>query len=246
MPGGGATAAALRYRLMTVAGLRPADAVTCAAVEGAAEFTALTAIFGCGVAITAPQRGHHPFVLTSGVIAAVLAAGIVGLATTLHVAPARVRRAAPAVCTPLPFVRAASVERAVDGLAARADAVLSRRRLFTAIVGWALLNWLLDALCLWASLYAFGYAAPLGPLLAVYGVANLVALLPITPGGLGLVEGVVIPVLVSFGSPRTAAVLGVLTWRLIAFWLPIPVSWLAAASLTADGDRPRRLHPPNA
>lgn len=244
VPGGGATAAALRYRLMTVARVRPVDAVTCAAVEGAAEFAALAAIFGCGVAITAPQRGHHPFVLTSGVIAAVLAAGIVGLATLLHLAPARVRRTALAFCALVPFVHAAAVERAVDSLAARTDAVLSRRRLFTAIVGWALLNWLLDALCLWVSLYAFGYAAPVGPLLAVYGVANLVALLPITPGGLGLVEGVVIPVLVSFGSTRTAAVLGVLTWRLIAFWLPIPVSWLTAASLTAEGDGQRGRHQP--
>jgi uncharacterized protein (TIRG00374 family) len=235
VPGGGATAAGLRYRLMTTAGVRPADAVTCAALEGAAEFTALTLIFACGVAITAPQPGHHPFVFTSGVIAGVLTGGVAVIATALHWAPATVRRAARAVCAPIPFVSAAAVERAVDRLAARTEAVFSNRRLLAAVVGWALVNWLLDALCLWVSLSAFGYQAPIGPLLAVYGVANLVALLPITPGGLGLVEGVVIPVLVSFGSPRTAAVLGVLTWRLIAFWLPIPVSWLTAASLGADG-----------
>ena len=234
VPGGGATAAGLRYRLMTTAGIRPADAVTCAALEGAAEFTALTLIFGCGVAITAPQPGHHPFVLTSGVIAGVLTGGVAVIATVLHWSPATVRRAARAVCAPIPFLSAAAADRAVDRLAARGEAVFSNRRLLAAIVGWALVNWLLDALCLWVCLGAFGYTAPIGPLLAVYGVANLVALLPITPGGLGLVEGVVIPVLVSFGSPRAAAVLGVLTWRLIAFWLPIPVSWLTAASLGAE------------
>jgi uncharacterized protein (TIRG00374 family) len=96
-------------------------------------------------------------------------------------------------------------------------------------------NWLLDALCLWVSLDAFGYAAPIGPLLVVYGVANLVALLPITPGGVGIVEGVVIPVVASFGAPHAAAVLGVLMWRLIAFWLPIPVSWLTAVSVRPTG-----------
>jgi uncharacterized protein (TIRG00374 family) len=240
VPGGGATAAGLRFRLMTVSGIRPADAITCAALEGAAEFTALTLIFASGVAISAPQPGHHPFVLTSGVIAVVLTGGVAVIAMALHWAPGGVRRAARAVCAPIPFVRAAAVDRAVDRLASRTETVFSNGRLLVSIVGWALLNWLLDALCLWVSLYAFGYPAPAGPLLAVYGVANLVALLPITPGGLGLVEGVVIPVLVSFGAPRAAAVLGVLTWRLIAFWLPIPVSWLTAASLGADGRGRRR------
>jgi uncharacterized protein (TIRG00374 family) len=241
VPGGGATAAGLRFRLMTVSGIRPADAITCAALEGAAEFTALTLIFASGVVISAPQPGHHPFVVTSSVIAAVLTGSVIAIAIGLRWAPARVRRAAQAVCAPIPLVRSAAVARSVDRLAARTEAVFSNGRLLFEIVGWAMVNWLFDALCLWVSLYAFGYTAPAGPLLAVYGVANLVALLPITPGGLGLVEGVVIPVLVSFGAPQAAAVLGVLTWRLIAFWLPIPVSWLTAASLGAGwGRRGRR------
>jgi uncharacterized membrane protein YbhN (UPF0104 family) len=38
------------------------------------------------------------------------------------------------------------------------------------------------------------------------------------------VEGVAVPVLVSFGTPPDVALLGVLAWRLFQFWLPIPIA----------------------
>src|SRR5208337_4431206 len=55
--------------------------------------------------------------------------------------------------------------------------------------------------------------------------------LPITPGGLGVVDSVAPLLLVSFGVPASVATLGVLAWRLVNFWLPIPVGALAYISL---------------
>ena len=63
-----------------------------------------------------------------------------------------------------------------------------------------------------------------------YGLANVLGAIPITPGGLGIIEGVLTPSLVGFGVPRAAAVLGVLSWRLVNFWLPIPVGGLSYLS----------------
>jgi uncharacterized protein (TIRG00374 family) len=80
-------------------------------------------------------------------------------------------------------------------------------------------------------LLAFGFSAEPAGLVAAYGLVNLLALLPITPGGLGVVEGVLVPVLLSFGTPRGVALLGVLAWRFFAFWLPIPAAFLAYLSL---------------
>jgi uncharacterized protein (TIRG00374 family) len=99
---------------------------------------------------------------------------------------------------------------------------------------WASANWLLDAASLWAFVRAFQHS--LGPvgLLAAYGLANVAAALPVTPGGLGVVEGVLVPVLVAFGTPRGMAVLGVVAYRLVSFWVPIPVGFASYARLAYD------------
>ena len=71
-----------------------------------------------------------------------------------------------------------------------------------------------------------------------YALANVLAAIPLTPGGLGLVEGVLSSALVGFGSPSGVAILGVLAWRLVNFWLPIPVGALAYLSLRVEPGAP--------
>jgi len=95
-----------------------------------------------------------------------------------------------------------------------------------AAVAWGAANWLLDAAVLWLVLAAVGH--PLDPLtlFTAYAVANVLGLLPITPGGVGVVEGVLIPSLVAAGVPAHLALVGVLGWRLVNYWLPIPVGAL--------------------
>jgi uncharacterized protein (TIRG00374 family) len=234
VPGGGATSAALRYRLMTGLGIRGAAAVACAAIEGAAEICALVLIFAVGLAIALPEPGEHPFVLVAAEVAASVVAILCGVAVLLVWKPVLVRARVYSLVARLPHVDAQSVDGVVKNLAQSARALADNRHRSSRILYWAATNWLLDAACLWVCLRTFGYSEQVGPLLAVYGLVNLVAMLPITPGGLGIVEGVLIPAVVSFGSPRGVAVLGVLTWRLIAFWLPIPLSWLTMASLRSS------------
>jgi uncharacterized protein (TIRG00374 family) len=91
-------------------------------------------------------------------------------------------------------------------------------------------------------LAAFGQPIEVGPLLATYGVGSLIAMLPLTPGGVGLVEGVMVPALLGFGVPHSAALLGVIGWRVFEYWLPIPVGGAAYASLRLS--RSRRSAPP--
>jgi outer membrane biosynthesis protein TonB len=55
--------------------------------------------------------------------------------------------------------------------------------------------------------------------------------LPLTPGGLGVVDSVAPLLLISFGVTRSVATLGVLAWRLVNFWLPIPAGAAAYVSL---------------
>jgi len=60
-----------------------------------------------------------------------------------------------------------------------------------------------------------------------YAIANLVAAIPITPAGLGFVEATLIAISVGFGAPREVAVVAVLGYRLVNFWLPLPVGLYA-------------------
>jgi hypothetical protein len=68
-------------------------------------------------------------------------------------------------------------------------------------------------------------------LIVAFGLANVLAAVPLTPGGLGVVEAVLTSALVGFGAPRGTAVLGVVVYRLVNFWLPIPVGGLSYLSL---------------
>ena len=103
-----------------------------------------------------------------------------------------------------------------------------------------------DAASLLVFVGAFGHWVNPVAVLVAYGVANIVAALPITPGGLGVVEATVSGILVGFGTPRSIAIWGVLAWRLVNFWLPIPVGGdgLPVAALTPAGRQPGRVGGP--
>jgi hypothetical protein len=96
---------------------------------------------------------------------------------------------------------------------------------------WASLNWILDAASLWCFVAAFGHLVNPVELFAAWGIANVAGALPVTPGGLGVVDSIAPLLLVSFGVTRSVATLGVLGWRLVNFWLPIPVGAVAYATL---------------
>jgi hypothetical protein len=64
-----------------------------------------------------------------------------------------------------------------------------------------------------------------------FGLANIFAVIPITPGGLGIVEGIYIPTLVGFGLNRRQATLGVASYRLAQYWLPILLGAIMYLSL---------------
>ncbi len=79
--------------------------------------------------------------------------------------------------------------------------------------------WGFDIGALWASLHAFGTPPPLATIVMAYFVGQLGNTLPL-PGGIGGVEGGMIGALIAFGTPGSLAILGVLAYRLISFWLP--------------------------
>jgi uncharacterized membrane protein YbhN (UPF0104 family) len=138
-------------------------------------------------------------------------------------------------------------QRAAEVLAhlgARIEGLAADRKLLRRVVGWATMNWALDAVSLWVFLRAFGGHLGLDGLVVAFGLANVFSVIPITPGGLGLVEGIYIPMLVGFGLTKPTATVGVLSYRVAQYWLPILVGWACYVSLRVGPfsiDRRHRL-----
>ena len=84
-------------------------------------------------------------------------------------------------------------------------------------------SWLTDCACLMAAFMAVGASVPWQGLLLAYCGGQLAVNLPVTPGGLGVVEGSLTVALVAFGGGRAATVAAVLIYRLVSFWAPLPV-----------------------
>ncbi len=115
---------------------------------------------------------------------------------------------------------------------------LGWRRIVT-IVGCGMANWLFDCACFALMFLAIGASIPSKGLLLAYGAGQLAAALPITPGGLGVVEGSITIALVAFGGAHVATVDAVLLYRLISFWLVLVVGWLLVGELALEVRRGR-------
>src|SRR6266536_1826477 len=91
----------------------------------------------------------------------------------------------------------------------------------------AVANTGLDYLALLCALRAVGAAPRPSLVVLAYTAAELLALLPFTPGGLGFVEAGLVGTLALAGVPGTKAVAATLLYRLVAYWLPIPAGGVA-------------------
>jgi putative heme transporter len=86
--------------------------------------------------------------------------------------------------------------------------------------------WLMDFVILICSFGAVHAAVPWSGVLLAFGVAQIVASLPLIPGGIGIVEGSLAVILVAYGARKVPALAVVLICRLLTFWLVIIVGWV--------------------
>jgi uncharacterized membrane protein YbhN (UPF0104 family) len=108
----------------------------------------------------------------------------------------------------VPALAASGVRTAIELLRERDPGLLGA-------VAW----WGFDICVLWAMFHAFGSPPPFTVIWMSYFIGMLGNLLPL-PGGLGGVEGGMIGAFAAFGVNLDLAVLAVLSYRAISFWLP--------------------------
>jgi len=75
--------------------------------------------------------------------------------------------------------------------------------------------------CLLAALRATGASPQPSLVLLAYAAAGIVALFPVTPGGLGIVEASLSGLLILAGVHASYAVLATLAYRIASYWLPL-------------------------
>jgi putative heme transporter len=208
LPGGQALSTAYWYRLLRQEGATPGVAAVALAGSMLAGIASLSGVLVLGVAVagdTGPTARIRLPILIG-------AAAAVALRVAFGRHLARLARNAISRFTPVP----------VDELALRGRPLLQ-------IAGLAYLNWLLDCVCLLASLLAVGAHVPLRSVLLTYALAQVVASIPLLPGGGGTVEVTLSLGFAAFGHTSGAIVAGVLLFRLISCWGLIPIGWAAVA-----------------
>jgi uncharacterized protein (TIRG00374 family) len=183
-----------------------------------AVYLAAVVVFGVALAVGL-LPGPAPFELT--VIPAVLSIALAGAVLSAVLLPADVERRLRAVAGGPRWWRhlierlAAAPAALGDGVRTAAALIRERR---PGLLG-AVAYWGFDIAALGFSFLAFGSHPTLAVIVLGYFLGTLGSLLPL-PGGIGGVEGAMIGAFVAFGVHADQAVVAVLAYRAISFWLP--------------------------
>ncbi len=224
VPGGAAAGAAVQFRMLGVSGMDATDAVgglTAFSFLGIGGLLALPVFVLPAVLFGSPvPRG----LATAAIVGAIGFVLFVGLGAWVMVFDAPLRQAgtwAQAVRNRVLRKRAP-----ISGLPER---LIEQRDLIRAVLGqqWWQATLLsagrlaFDYLCLLFSVFAVGAHPRPSLILLAYAVAGIIGLVPITPGGLGIVEASLSGLLVLAGLDGAQAVLATLAYRLASYWLPL-------------------------
>lgn len=234
VPAGSAAGTALGYRLLTTSGVAGADAGFALAATGLASAVVLNLILWIGLLVSIPWYGVGPLYGIAAGVGALLLAFAAFLVIGLIRGQDRAQRILHTVTSKLRFSNADRIEQIVEQIATRLGELLGDPKLVRRAFFWASMNWLLDAASLFVFLWAFGPRPPVIGVLVAFGVAMVMAVIPITPGGLGVVEGVLVPTLVGFGVTRNVALIGVPAYRLAGYWMPIPLGSIMYFTVRKD------------
>ena len=229
VPGGAATGGVVQARVLITAG-QPAATVasglTAVNLLGTAVLLLLPVLTIPALIIGPPPAKQLQLGLLVSLILAVV---IVAVGVTALTRPRLVAAAGRGLGRAGQVVRApVTAESVAAGLLAQRDRIAAAfdGHWWRAVLA-AAANRMLDYAALVAALVAFGATARPAEVLLAYVVAQALAIVPITPGGVGFVDAGLTALLVLIGIPADTALIGTLLYRLFSFWLPIPVGALA-------------------
>ncbi|HEU4658089.1 MAG TPA: lysylphosphatidylglycerol synthase transmembrane domain-containing protein [Capillimicrobium sp.] len=233
VPGGGAAAGALQYRMLTQA--RVPGGAAAAGLTASSLLVFATLLVLPVLAIPALVRG---VVSTDNQLVRAAIAGLVLFAAVFAVGAALIALDRPLVLVGRALQslrnRVLPRRRPLSDLPPR---LIAERNLIRRVLGrrwWEALlasvaRWFFDYLALLAALAAVGASPRPTLVLLAFVAASILAQIPLTPGGLGFVEAGLTGTLALAGVSGGKAVLASLAYRLASYWLPLPAGlagWL--------------------
>ena len=229
LPGGGAFAAAYAFRQFR---RRGADEVLSAWVLIALSLlsgVALAIVAAVGLALSQSQGSELDL---GGVVLGVLVlAAVAALLVRRGAIPIVVGRGLALSRRLTPWPRG-NIDEIVGRTQQRLVAVTPSSRDWAMGLAMALANWAGDCSCLALAFLAVGAHVPWRGLLLAYGAAQLASNLPITPGGLGVVEGSLTIALVAYGGGQLTTVAAVILYRMMSFWALLAIGWPTLGGLS--------------
>ena len=230
-PGGGAMGAALQYRMLVRAGLSRGPVVAGLTAVSLLVFAVVLAL--PLLAVPALARGTvdrslvEAVVIGLAIFVVVFGVGVLLLAfdrplrwvaRTIQRLRNRLRRGAEPL-TGLPKRLVRERDRILGTLGA------AWKRALAATVG----HWAFDYLTLLAALAAVGSHPRPALVLLAFCAAQILAQIPVTPGGLGFVEAGLTATLTLAGVTAGDAVLATFAYRLFSYWLMLPLGLVGMA-----------------
>lgn len=207
MPGGQAGSTVYWYKRLHTAGAAGPLAALILTLAAATGFFTLLILAGVGLAV---DQGHGllaplrwPLLAAGGLL---LIAGTLGRG-----------------------VLARALRRAAHSAGATDQAALKRAthpRDITALLLLSVANWLADLISLIVALLALGISVPWPAVLLAYTCAQIVASVPLLPGGGGTVEATLAVGIGAASHASARLVAGVILYRVISAWGQVPVGWL--------------------
>jgi uncharacterized membrane protein YbhN (UPF0104 family) len=225
MPAGAAVATAYTVREYGRAGATHEAAVASAVVSGLASIGGLTVLYAGGSLAVATTGPTWQPLLVALVLAAVTATVVA--TGRRYAAPPSPDDAEPTGGRAARYLRigvrsAREAWRACAGL---------RTRDWAIVLAYATTKWLTDLLCLVAVARAFGLPVTVTALAGIYLSVQIVRQVPLTPGGIGVIETALVTGLTAAGAVAVPAAAAVLIYRLLSCWLLIPLGGVAAVML---------------
>jgi uncharacterized protein (TIRG00374 family) len=229
VPGGSAAGSALGYRMLTAAGVTGSDAGFALATAGLGSAVMLNLLLWLTLLVSIPLAGWNPIYVTVALVGVFLFTLFAVVVYGLIRRQAQAERVLRRVGRSVKFLDEDRMGLLVHQLADRLEELLRRRELLARLALWAALNWLLDCTALWLFIRAFGASVRPDSLLVAFCTANIMAVIPLTPGGLGFFD-VTLTGLLAFFGVGAAGGFGFSAYRVAQYLLPIPLG--AAAYLT--------------
>lgn len=235
VPGGAAVGGVVSYRLLRRVGVPTAEAGFSVGAQGLESAAVLIMLLFVALLVSIPLSGLSAAYLVSVLLGLFVLLGLAGLIVGITRGEERAVQTARRLANAIRVVNPDTMEGALRTLASQLSQLTADPRTLARHAAWSAAYWLLDAAALYVFLGAYGHWGRVDGLIIAFALANIAATIPITPGGLGVMEITLVATLVGFGTPPGVALLGVVSWRLVNFWLPIPIGAASYLSLRIGG-----------